>query len=118
VLFALMDEIAGNGSPALRDLAIGCKVAAERFLAGSLDDRLAASVPFLDACAVAVTGWQLERQVAALPSLDLPEAFAKRKAVVARYFADHIVPEAMGALAQAGHGAALLYDLTSEELTA
>ncbi|WP_395392444.1 acyl-CoA dehydrogenase [Novosphingobium sp. BL-8A] len=118
VLFALMDEIAGNGSPALRDLALGCKATAERFLAGSLDDRLAASVPFLDACAVAVAGWQLERQVAARPSLDLPEAFAKRKAVVAHYFADHIVPEAMGALAQAGHGAALLYDLTSEELTA
>ncbi|TCM18526.1 alkylation response protein AidB-like acyl-CoA dehydrogenase [Novosphingobium sp. PhB165] len=118
VLFALMDEIAADGSASLRDLALGCKATGERFLARPLDDRLAASVPFLDACAVAVAAWQLERQVAALPSLDVPEAFAKRKRIVARYFAEHIVPEAMGALVQAGKGAALLYDLTTEELTA
>lgn len=118
VLFALMDEIAGEASAPLQGLAQGCKAIAERFIAGSLDDRLAASVPFLEACAVAVAGWQLERQVAALPALDVPAAFAKRKGVVARYFADHFVPEALGALAQAGQGAALLYDLTSEELTA
>ena len=118
VLFTLMDEIAGEASAPLQGLAQGCKAMAERFIAGSLDDRLAASVPFLEACAVAVAGWQLERQVAALPALDLPAAFAKRKDIVARYFADHIVPEALGALAQAGQGAALLYDLTSEELTA
>jgi alkylation response protein AidB-like acyl-CoA dehydrogenase len=118
VFFALMDEIAGEASTPLQGLAQGCKAMAERFIAGSLDDRLAASVPFLEACAVAVAGWQLERQVAALPALDLPAAFAKRKAIIARYFADHIVPEALGALAQAGQGAALLFDLTSEELTA
>ena len=117
VFFALMEEIASEASAALRDLAQGCKAMAG-FIAGSLDDRLAASVPFLEACAVAVAGWQLERQVAALPALGLPTAFAKRKRIVARYFADHIVPEAFGALAQAGQGAALLYDLTSEELTA
>ncbi|MFC0684282.1 acyl-CoA dehydrogenase [Novosphingobium clariflavum] len=118
VLFALMDEIAAEGSAPLQDLAQGCKATAERFIAGSLDDRLAASVPFLEACAVAVAGWQLERQVAALPALDLSASFTKRKQVVARYFAQHIVPAAMGALAQAARGADLLYDLTSEELTA
>ncbi|QDK34353.1 acyl-CoA dehydrogenase [Sphingomonas sp. IC081] len=118
VLFALMDEIAAESSEALQDLARGCKAMAERFIAGSLDDRLAASVPFLEACAVAVAGWQLERQVAALPALDLSASFAKRKQVVARYLAQHIVPEAMAALAQAAKGADLLYDLTSEELTA
>ncbi|QSR16839.1 acyl-CoA dehydrogenase [Novosphingobium sp. KA1] len=118
VLFALMDEIAAEASEALQDLARGCKAMAERFIAGSLDDRLAASVPFLEACAVAVAGWQLERQVAALPALDLSASFAKRKQVVARYLAQHIVPEAMAALTQAAKGADLLYDLTSEELTA
>ncbi|WP_454796429.1 acyl-CoA dehydrogenase [Novosphingobium lindaniclasticum] len=123
VFFALMDDINAyateHGVLALQELAESCRQTAEHLIdPGSLDDRLAASVPFLNACAIAVAGWQLRRQADALPSADVPLAFTKRKKVVARYFIEHLVPEAMGDLAQAQKGASLLYELTSEELTA
>jgi len=123
-LFALMDDIeayaADRGVLALQELAESCRQTAQHLIeTGTLDDRLGASVPFLAACAVAVAGWQLHRQADALSGAsDLSESFTKRKKVVARYFIEHLVPEAMGHLAQAQKGASLLYELTSEELTA
>jgi len=123
-LFALMDDIeayaADRGVLALQELAESWRQTAQHLIeTGTLDDRLGASVPFLAACAVAVAGWQLHRQADALSGAsDLSESFTKRKKVVARYFIEHLVPEAMGHLAQAQKGASLLYELTSEELTA
>jgi hypothetical protein len=75
----------------------------------SLDDRLAGSVPFLTMSAVAVAGWQLLRQARAA---DAPKA----KSTVARYFLEHIVPEAAGLKASAMAGAALLYELGAEDI--
>lgn len=82
----------------------------------SLDDRLAGSVPFLSMCAVAVAGWQLLRQARAAGDADTPPGIARSKPVVARYFLDHIVPEAIGLKAAAMGGAGLLYALDAEEL--
>lgn len=69
----------------------------------TLDDKLAGSVPFTTMCAVTVAGWQLLRQarVAGSPA----------KRVVARFFADHIAPEARGLAASAMGGSGLLYEL-------
>lgn len=69
----------------------------------TLDDKLAGSVPFTTMCAVTVAGWQLLRQAR------VDGSPAKR--VVARFFADHIAPEARGLAASAMGGAALLYEL-------
>ena len=80
----------------------------------SLDDRLAGSVPFLAMCAVAVAGWQLQRQARAAGAEG--GALARTKPVVARYFLEHLVPEAMGLKAAATAGAALLYALDAEAL--
>ena len=80
----------------------------------SLDDRLAGSVPFCTMSAVAVAGWQLQRQAQALAGGETPQA--KAKAVIARYFASHIASEARGLKAQATAGSALLYALDAEAL--
>ncbi|MFV0644156.1 MAG: acyl-CoA dehydrogenase [Sphingomonadaceae bacterium] len=81
----------------------------------SLDDRLAGSVPFCTMCAIAVAGWQLQRQVQAVQAGASP-ALAESKPVIAQYFSRHIVAEAMGLKASATDGADLLYSLSSEQL--
>jgi alkylation response protein AidB-like acyl-CoA dehydrogenase len=80
----------------------------------SLDDRLAGSVPFLTMCAVAVAAWQLLRQARFARSET--SGLARTKPVVARYFLDTIVPEALGFAASACAGASLLYELAAEEI--
>ena len=112
VLAALMHEIvadAGENTP-LSALARDCAMVGE-WMTGeaSLDDRLAGSVAFQTMSAVAVAGWQLLRQARAV---DAPPA----KSVVARYFLGHVVPEAAGLKASAMAGAALLYELDSENI--
>ena len=58
---------------------------------------------------VAVAGWQLQRQVR-------DGAGGEQKAVVARYFDQHIAAEARGQKALAMAGADLLYALDAEAL--
>jgi 3-(methylthio)propanoyl-CoA dehydrogenase len=119
VLSALMAEIArdADDAKALSELARTCARIGEWMLKdASLDDRLAGSVPFQTMCAVAVAGWQLLRQARAAAAADAPGAIARTKPVVARYFLDHVVPEASGLAASASAGAALLYALDAAEL--
>ncbi len=117
VLFALMDEIARDcaEAPALVELAESCRAVGE-WMAGdaSLDDKLAGSVPFCTMCAVAVAGWQLLRQSRHVLAERGPAA--RTKPVVARWFAEHLVPETLGLQAAATGGAALFYALNAEEL--
>ena len=80
----------------------------------SLDDRLAGSVPFCTMAAMAVAGWQLQLQARAVTPAD--GTLATSKPVVARYFAEHLVPEARGLKAAAMAGAALLYALDAATL--
>jgi 3-(methylthio)propanoyl-CoA dehydrogenase len=111
-LTALFDEIAGDcgDQPEVRALAQDCGGIA-RWMASdaSLDDKLAGSVPFCTMAAVAVAGWQLQRQAR-------DDAGGKTKRVVARYFAEHIATEARGLKAAAMAGASLLYELDAEIL--
>jgi hypothetical protein len=119
VLAALMDEIARDADDVmnLANLSRDCKAIGEWMRSqASLDDRLAGSVPFLTMCAVAVAGWQLLRQARAAAEAGQPAAIARSKPVVARYFHDHIVPEAAGLRPAATAGAALLYALDAEAL--
>jgi alkylation response protein AidB-like acyl-CoA dehydrogenase len=117
VLLALLADIerdAGD-APALAALARDCSAIAQWLLGeASLDDKLAGSVPFCTMCAVAVAGWQLLRQEQAATAAG--GALARTKPVVARFFTEHIVPEAAGLKAAALGGAALLYDLSAAEL--
>jgi 3-(methylthio)propanoyl-CoA dehydrogenase len=111
VLTALFSEIASDSSdaPALIALAKACLQTAEWMTAtASLDDRLAGSAPFCTMAAVAVAGWQLQRQA---------RAAGGAKGVVAQFFMAQIVPEALGLHAGATTGAALLYALDTAALT-
>ena len=112
VLTSLLTQAAAETGdvPELSGLAEDC-VAIAGWMAreASLDDRLAGSVPFCTMCAVAVAGWQLQLQVR-------DGAGGEAKQVVARYFAEHIAPEARGLKAQATAGAGLLYALDTEAL--
>ena len=117
-LDALLADVARGSDGRLRELAETCREIARWMREdASLDDRLAGSVPFTAMSAVAVAGWQLARQAAAVASGAAP-SLAKTKPVTARYFMDHIVPEALGLAASARGGAALLYALPAEALSA
>jgi 3-(methylthio)propanoyl-CoA dehydrogenase len=117
VLTSLFDEIVRDcaDAPELARLAADCAGIA-RWMASeaSIDDKLAGSVPFCTMGAVAVAGWQLLRQARA--AVAEGGALAATKPVVARYFVEHIVPEALGLKAAAMAGAELLYALDAEAL--
>ncbi|UIP08276.1 acyl-CoA dehydrogenase [Erythrobacter sp. SDW2] len=119
-LAGLLAEIArdASGEQGLKVLAEDC-LAVAQWMRGeaSLDDRLAGSVPFTTMCSVAVAGWQLTKQLAAVEAGAAP-ALAATKPVTVRFFLDRIVPEAGGLKASATEGAELLYALDAEKLTA
>ena len=116
VLDALFADIARASSGKLRVLAEKCRESA-RWMRdeASLDDRLAGSVPFTAMSAVAVAGWQLQCQALAVAGGAAPP-LAKTKPVTARYFVEHLVPEALGLARSARAGAALFYELSAEAL--
>lgn len=118
VLSGLFSEIAADcaDTPELKALALDCSGIAQ-WMAGeaTIDDKLAGSAPFCTMSAVAVAGWQLLRQARAVGPQD--GLAAATKPVVARYFIEHIVPEALGLRAAATAGSRLLYALDLEALT-
>ena len=117
VLDALFADIVRESEGSLTKLAGTCREIARWMREeASLDDRLAGSVPFTAMSAVAVAGWQLARQAKAVAEGAAP-SLATSKPVTARYFLDHIVPEALGMAAAARGGAALLYSLDVEALS-
>jgi alkylation response protein AidB-like acyl-CoA dehydrogenase len=115
---ALFADIARESDGELKELAQTCREIARWMREeASLDDRLAGSVPFTAMSAVAVAGWQLARQARAVEGGAAP-SLARTKPVTARYFLDHVVPEALGLAAAARGGADLLYALPAEALSA
>jgi alkylation response protein AidB-like acyl-CoA dehydrogenase len=118
VVASLFTDIAhdSNDAPALGELARECARIAQWMTSdASLDDRLAGSAPFCTMAAVAVAGWQLQRQARAVAGQTGP--LAQAKPVVATYFNRHIVAEALGLASAATAGAALLYQLDAAALT-
>ncbi|MDO6414049.1 acyl-CoA dehydrogenase [Sphingomonas sp. BIUV-7] len=117
VLAALMAQIGADCAEEANLAALASECAAIGVwmrTEGSLDDRLAGSVPFLTMCAVAVAGWQLLLQSRAVRGAQ--GSIAQTKPIVARWFLDHLVPEAMGHAAAARGGYALLAGLNAELL--
>ena len=118
VYSALMADIIRDAAeePALAALARDCAAIAGWMRdTASLDDRLAGSVPFCTMSAVAVAGWQMLLQKRAVEAGAAP-ALATVKQATARYFLDHLVPEAHGQKAAATAGAGLFYSLSAEQL--
>ncbi len=112
VLASLFAEIMADcgDTPQLKALAEDCAAVARWMTdTASLDDKLAGSVPFCTMAATAVAGWQLLRQAR-------DGAGGAAKAVVARYFAEHLAPEARGLKSAATAGAGLFYALDTAAL--
>ncbi len=121
---ALIAEIVAeaSGERALMQLADCTSGVVDWMKDASQQDRLSGSEPFLDMLAVATCGWLMARQhrIAGerLVAGQGDPVFLKSKQAVARYYLDHLVPEAVGRAAAATAGATALYALTAEELVA
>jgi alkylation response protein AidB-like acyl-CoA dehydrogenase len=120
VFAGLLAEIRAEAGtePRLSTLVDACEEAGGRLLSAEPDDRLAASYPFLDMVSVAVAGWLLARQAAALGADDGDPGFKAMKLASARFYLDQIVPEASGLMAAASAPAALLYSLGEDDFAA
>ena len=111
-LIALLSDAAADcaDAPITAALAHECASIARWMAAeASIDERLAGSVPFLTMCAVAIAGWQLQRQ-----ARDPSASEAKR--VVARFFDQSLASEALGLKASATSCGSLLFALSAEAL--
>ncbi|MFN2099329.1 acyl-CoA dehydrogenase [Altererythrobacter sp. MF3-039] len=118
-LLGLFADIARDctGEPELAGLAGDCTTVAQWMRdTAALDDKLAGSVPFTEMAAIAVSGWQMLRQLRGLEQSD-DASQRDRKRMSVRYFTDHIIPQARGLKAAAVAGAELLYALPAEALS-
>lgn len=102
----------------LNRLIDACEDVARRLLTVDVDDRLAASYPFLTMLSVATCGWLMERMGRIAASASGDPDFLKMKAATARFYVEQIVPEAMGLKASAMAPAELLYALEPEAFAA
>jgi alkylation response protein AidB-like acyl-CoA dehydrogenase len=120
VLAALLAEIRADAANegALSALVDACETVATRLLPAAPDDRLAASYPLLTMLSVAVAGWLLARQAAALADHEGDPAFKAMKRAAARFYLDQVVPEATGLMAAASASAALLYSIGEDAFAA
>ena len=112
-------EARHDGLLKLTDLVEDC---ASFLLTADPDDRLAGSYAFLTMTSIMTSGWLMERQLnaatAALAAGEGDPVFLKAKTVTTRYYLNTIVAEAFGQVASVRAGAALLYELSAEELAA
>jgi 3-(methylthio)propanoyl-CoA dehydrogenase len=99
----------------LRALVDACEIVGQRLAAADVDDKLAASYPFLTMLSVASCGWLLERQARAATGDD---AFAQMKRAAVRFYLEQIVPEALGLEAAASANAEVLYAVSAEAFAA
>jgi alkylation response protein AidB-like acyl-CoA dehydrogenase len=106
----IADMRADARSILLRGLIDDVASVAARLPTVSVDDRLAASYPFLTMLSVAVCGWLFERQAVAAGET----AFGATKHACMRFYIDQIVPEAAGLRGAATASADQLYALPAE----
>lgn len=114
----LLGEIEGADHPRLRELGALTRRVVDTLREASTSDKLAGSYALLEMLAVATAGWLMERQLKRANEGQGDPVFLKAKVAVARYFLDHLVPEATGKAAAATAGAVDLYALSAEELAA
>lgn len=113
-LKALLAEVRTESrDDGLRGLVDQVDALAEHLLGCDIDDRLAASVPFLTMASVMVCGWLMERQLHAALTLKANGdacPFLSQKLATTRWYLTHIVPEVCGCEAQVRAGSAHLFD--------
>ncbi len=123
---ALLDDIAADldGHPELKDLHAACTEVVTH-LSGEktdIDDRLAASYPFLTMLSVLTAGWLMARQLriaeAELSTGAGDNEFLGIKIAAARFYIEQIVPEAVGIKAAATAPSDLLYTVSEEAFAA
>ena len=113
VFEALIGEVLRDAEhPELRALVDACAEIGRGLQRADADDRLAASTPFLTMLSVATCGSLLERAAQSVQD----DGFGLAKRVVARFYLDQIVPEALGLRAAATASAEVLYALDAEAL--
>lgn len=100
----------------LRALIDACERVAAHLAAADVDDRLAASYPFLTMLSTAVAGWLMERQGRIAANGD--GAFLAMKRTAARFYVEQVMPEAMGLVAAATAPADILYAVGPDEFSA
>jgi len=100
----------------LRALIDSCEAVARRLASAAVDDRLAASYPFLTMLSTAVAGWLMERQGRIAAGGD--GAFLAMKRAAARFYVEQIVPEALGLEAAAMASADILYSIGPDDFAA
>ena len=110
---SLIADLKSAQDDGLKTLVDSCEGIGRRLRTADMDDRNAASYPFLTMLSIATCGWLMERERAAATGDD---DFAKMKCAVADFYLTQIVPEAMGLAAAAGQPAAQLYALPAELL--
>jgi len=123
--FLLSDITTGaEGEPHLAALAADCEAVVHWLASGQadVDDRLAASYPFLTMLSVATCGWLVARQIR-IAEADLESGagdsdFLKMKIAAARFYLNQIVPEASGLKAAATAKADILYSIGEETFAA
>jgi alkylation response protein AidB-like acyl-CoA dehydrogenase len=101
--------------PVLVALIDAVDTVAHRLATADVDDKLAASYPFLTMTSVAVCGWLMERSARLATG---GEEFAVVKRAAARFYLDQIVPEALGLKAAATASAEVLYAVPAEAFAA
>ncbi len=117
-LQALATEILDEAEdPRLHDLVAEVVRLGGQLLTATIDDRLAASVPYLTMVSVMTCGWLMERQgraAAAQPGF-ARDSFLLEKHAVAKWYVAHMVPEALGLAASVELGADELYRVWNVE---
>jgi 3-(methylthio)propanoyl-CoA dehydrogenase len=110
-------ETPDQGLLALATLVEQCTA---HLLGASVDDRLAASVPYLNLVSVMTCGWLMDRQLRVAKDMlaqgEGDPAFFKAKSVTAQFYLTHCVCEVLGLAGSVMAGAELLYGLSAEEL--
>jgi hypothetical protein len=82
----------------------------ERLLAGEIDDALAGATPYLRQFGIVVGGWLMARSAVAAKSgpAEYSEDFLADKLVTARFYGEHLLPQANGLMATIRASNALL----------
>ena len=111
----LIADLKSADDAGLKTLIDACESVGRRLQTADMDDRNAASYPFLTMLSVATCGWLIEREAAATTG---DTAFDRMKRAVCAFYLTQIVPEALGLRGAADAPAAPLYTLSVEELAA
>jgi len=102
----------------LVNLIDACEEVARNLLSSEMDDRLAASYPFLTMLSTAVCGWLMEASGRAAARSEGDPAFLKMKQAASRFYVAQIVPEALGLMPAAMAKAEMLYAIDAEGFAA